>query len=305
MAIGAVGRERVDKFEHADDFRNRAAWRDEVDVVATAPERIVGWYSFPQMYYVQCGLASCRRSHGLGFLVLLADGTETNIGGHCGRKHVEKAVWSNIFKTFTATQKTQSQLEVIGRVLARKDETLAKARALLERVIPAATSVQRIVAEVYKDKGLQRAFDDARKSGGDLIYYRHATERERELNPRAQTVPVRVGRLDGNAAHAGSTVIQELRYKVIAHLEDLEPDGMVAMKAKELDRYTKFIGDMDPIIRRAGYFLDDAARFIRRQNWDAFETFCRDSGMEITSKALTAFAAINIAVSEPAPDWTQ
>ncbi|SFO67485.1 hypothetical protein SAMN05216567_1022 [Variovorax sp. OK605] len=80
---------------------------------------------------------------------------------------------------------------------------------------------------------------------------------------------------------------------------------MLKFKGKELERYTKFIGEMGNTVRRGQSFLDDAARFLRPQNWVMFEQFCRMSKVRFGDKGEQAFKTITDHVSRPTPLWIQ
>lgn len=298
------GRDRLLRFEKAEDFMSRKMWLRDVDAKVNPPIRILGGYHFPTERHLACGLSGCRHMHGHGFLVLLKDGHETHIGRFCGRTHVG-AIWEELEHEFKATEKAQAQMDVIADVLAKKDETLKTAKALLELVRPAEDDVAAIRSQLSRDSAVERAFTTVSKLGGQLTYHRFPTERERDLNPGIRTIEESIGRMDGLAAASSLGIGGILENRVIAHLEGLDTKAMLKFKGKELDRYTRFISDMSNTLRRAQHFLNDAAKFIRPQNWQMFEQFCQKTKAQYGDKGEEALKIIAAKVTGPAPPWVK
>lgn len=73
------------QFNSPDEFRARPFYRDDVTPPGVKPTRILGSYRFGEP--VRCGLKGCTQTHEHGYLVLIADGTETNTGWDCGLDH--------------------------------------------------------------------------------------------------------------------------------------------------------------------------------------------------------------------------
>lgn len=297
------GRDRLLKFERAEDFMARKNWVNDIDAKSNRPVKILGGYHFPTERQLPCGLSGCKHMHGHGFLVQLEDGHETHIGRYCGRTHVG-AVWEELQREFVATEKTQARMDVISDALGKKNETLKLARTLLELANPAVSDVEVIRFALAKDYALERAFKNVVKLGGQLTYHRLPTERERDLNPGIRTVAMPIGRMDGLSA-ANNHEIGQLLARVVSHLESLDTSVMLKFKDKELERYTRFIGDMGNTVRRAQSFLSDAARFMRPANWVMFEDFCRKTQVRFEDDGEKAFKIIAEHVDRPAPSWVR
>lgn len=256
----------------------RPNWRRDVDVKVAPPTKILGGYNFPKALWLQCGLASCHALHGAGYLTLLADGTETHIGSYCGRTHLG-AAWQEMESKFQAARKTEAQFDAIKGVLDRRNELLQKAKNLRERCSAASSSVSEIESQLARDRAIQRAMSEIVKLGGKLSFTRSPTEAERAYNRAQRFVLVQLGRIDGAAALGKSNLVDALKASVIDHLEAFDMSHLLKLKGKELDRHAKFIGNMESTIRRAEYYLRDSARLLQASNWEAFENYCRDSGM--------------------------
>jgi hypothetical protein len=296
--------ERLPRFEKPGDFMSRPAWRNDVDVKATPPVKIIGGYDFPKEMYLACGLASCHAPHGIGFLTLLTDGTETHIGSHCGKTHLG-AVWDDMKHKFDVARKAQAQIGVIEGVLSRRNEMLSSARDLLARCLQASAAIASIEIQANQDKAISRALASVVKLGGALSYTRNTTEDERALSPKARTVTVRVGHMDGLAALGKGGLDKALQTTVIDHLEGFDAGHLIGLKGKELDRHARFIGEMDATLRRAKYFIRDAAKMMRPANWAAFETYCRDSGLvKFGDRGPELFQAIQRAANVTTP-WAE
>ena len=50
-------------------------------------DSVIGMYTAPNK--VICGLQSCKTPHNKGFVILTADGVETNIGQVCGKENFQ------------------------------------------------------------------------------------------------------------------------------------------------------------------------------------------------------------------------
>ncbi|GEM_PF-4913981 len=72
-------------FGTAEEFRARPFYRDDVVPTGQKPSQIVGSYRLPTP--VRCGLKGCDQTHDHGYVVLVADGAETNTGWDCGMDH--------------------------------------------------------------------------------------------------------------------------------------------------------------------------------------------------------------------------
>ncbi|WJJ93765.1 hypothetical protein [Neopusillimonas aromaticivorans] len=87
-------------------------------------------YHFDEPY--PCGLASCRQPHQHGYLVITVDGTETNVGQHCG-----KTIFGDDFEIKANTRRRSAdrkyQLDILHRALADKNKHLARTGELYNR----------------------------------------------------------------------------------------------------------------------------------------------------------------------------
>jgi hypothetical protein len=73
------------RFRAPDEFRSRPSFRHDVAPPGIRPEKMLASYRFEQP--VSCGILGCTQLHDHGYLVQLADGTETNTGWDCGLDH--------------------------------------------------------------------------------------------------------------------------------------------------------------------------------------------------------------------------
>lgn len=76
------GLQRIEKF---DDVYEMPGFVVDVNPKTVKLEEIIGNYN--ELEFVVCGLSSCHRKHGKGYLVRIADGSITNIGKDCGKTH--------------------------------------------------------------------------------------------------------------------------------------------------------------------------------------------------------------------------
>lgn len=69
-----------------DDIYNRAKYADDIDSTKTQLLDVIAPYRGLQPAR-PCGLTNCHTPHNNGYLIVTADGRETNIGDDCGKKH--------------------------------------------------------------------------------------------------------------------------------------------------------------------------------------------------------------------------
>ena len=75
----------LQRIENFNDVYEIPGFRVDVDPKAVILETIIGNYT--ESDFVRCGLSSCHKKHGKGYLVKIEDGTVTNIGKDCGKTH--------------------------------------------------------------------------------------------------------------------------------------------------------------------------------------------------------------------------
>lgn len=261
---------RLLRFSTPSEFRDRAAFADGLNPNTTGLERIIGGYSFPQDLYVRCGLSTCRRTHGRGFLVQTADGRETNIGRDCGRTHFG-ARWEELERTFSKRQDIEARQDRIQELLRNRDELLERSRQLLEPVRRSEAAVKRVLGEVGKEKALHLAFRNSVRERGVLSFDRQLTEQQRQMTGSpGRFVKEVVGHLHGIRATESKDLGNRLHYEVIEQLRSITPGAMQELKDKALDAKVKWIGELESLLSLIPEFIRDAARFTSTANWAGF-----------------------------------
>ena len=94
--------------------------------------RILGTYTLNPK--VKCGISQCGQIHHSGYLVLLSNGSETNIGNTCGKNH---------FGTDFANSK-----KIINQVKTEK-EYLERVKDFIERI----DTIEKEIIEIQNPKG--------------------------------------------------------------------------------------------------------------------------------------------------------
>lgn len=69
-----------------EDIYSRARYADDIDSTKTQLLDVIAPYRGLQPQK-PCGLTNCHTPHNNGYLIVTADGRETNIGDDCGKKH--------------------------------------------------------------------------------------------------------------------------------------------------------------------------------------------------------------------------
>src|SRR5690606_14059172 len=112
------------------DLISRPAYNPCLEAVESKLAEVLAPYHFDEPY--PCGLASCRQPHQHGYLVITVDGTETNVGQHCG-----KTIFGDDFEIKANTQRRRAerkyQLDVLHGALADKNKHLARISELYNR----------------------------------------------------------------------------------------------------------------------------------------------------------------------------
>lgn len=270
------------RFENAEDFRRRARFREHVEVKGRYLAGYIGDYDFPKSQWLNCGL-TCKRLHGAGFVVLLDNGIETNIGNCCGKSHFGLD-WDEMTRKCDEDRTRAVKLDLVSKGMTERDKTLAAARALRMKVHAADVELKPIREMVESDPALRRAFARCCKAYGALFHDRYLTEDERAMSPGQTTIREKIGTIDGYAAAPENDLDRELRVDVIDALEAMQPIDVARATEKQLAERLRQIRAREGIIQRAELFVADAKRLLRKSNWVALETLCATARLGVSRK---------------------
>lgn len=93
-----------------DQIESRPGFVRDLDPAQHKLSSVIGRYALKDE--VRCGLSNCRQPHSKGYIVVTADGCETNIGKDCGKRYfgVEFETLSKKFNRDIAEQENRSRI---------------------------------------------------------------------------------------------------------------------------------------------------------------------------------------------------
>ncbi len=93
-----------------DQIESRPGFVRDFDPAQHKLSSVIGRYALKDE--VRCGLSNCRQPHSKGYIVVTADGCETNIGKDCGKRYfgVEFETLSKKFDRDIAEQENRSRI---------------------------------------------------------------------------------------------------------------------------------------------------------------------------------------------------
>lgn len=99
------------RIESWEEVISRPGFVADLDPSTVELKAMIGSYLFKD--HVKCGLSSCHQPHGRGYLVTTIDGSETNIGKDCGKKHfdVDFETMRNAYERDLRNKERREQLE--------------------------------------------------------------------------------------------------------------------------------------------------------------------------------------------------
>jgi hypothetical protein len=256
------------------DILDRPGFKPDIDPHEVGIKAIIGSYMFKD--FIPCGLSTCHQPHGRGYLVVLVNGQETNIGNGCGKTH-----FSVDFETmrvrFDKDVREKEQRERLIAALHQLPATQARVTSSIE----ASKNVnKRCQALVTLSKGVPQVIVDrmtqmARARNGALTSTRLATERERDQMKETGQLPKdgpayvteTIGIIDGIAAlYPENNLRTILVTNLDAPLADFAKVDVDVLTAHELAHWAKWIDSVEPNLKAAEEALAFGNRLLERDN---------------------------------------
>jgi len=224
-----------------------------------------------------CGLRTCRREHGTGFLVVLKNGTETHIGKDCGVTHFGEEAFSLLHGAFKRTinmnayrenieaakQEIPNWRNRIQKIRSEGDPNAEKCHRELRRWMtarfdePTQRGLKRLAASgngwITEDRKLD---DEQRHLGGSGMY-----------SGRSSFVTENVYLIPGIKAVSNYHRLSSKRLDgfvlELAELERLDPS---TAGQNTLSRWNRKVGQIDNRIQLLSDVLADCRRFLIPSN---------------------------------------
>lgn len=238
-------------------------------------KQILGKYEF--LTHQKCGLSNCGTPHGKGYIVETASGKLTNIGSYCGKKHfsVEFENLSREFDRYYRDYKAREKIETFSRSINSQfaaikniendfgsiDNTYkiqqffkGKSKECPEIITQ---KLSKMVKEndpsIYLDKRLSDEEVELRKASGQKNIPRY----ERIAIDRLTGLPFLHDYNDLRLLYA-----VEFK-KPIEEISILDIDSLIS---RDLDFWSKKIGELDGTIRRIREVMQDSQDFLKSEN---------------------------------------
>ncbi|WP_201565553.1 hypothetical protein [Psychrobacter immobilis] len=238
-------------------------------------KQILGKYEF--LTYEKCGLSNCGTPHGKGYIVETTSGKLTNIGSYCGKKHfsVEFENLSRDFDRYYRDHKARERIETFQRTINSKLSEVANIENDFGSIDTAykiqqffkgksknhlKTIVQRLSKmvkdndpNIYIDKMLSKEEINAREVSG-----------QKNIPKYERVVTDSITGLDFLYEYNDLRLLYVIEFK--NPLEEIEKLNVDNLLSRDLDFWSKKIGEIDGNIRRIREVMEEGYKFLQLEN---------------------------------------
>lgn len=275
------------------DFDSRERYTTSIDPKSSQLVAVLSPYRFKDK--IHCGLTSCRTPHNFGYLILTADGRETNIGNDCGRKHFGKEFTTqrNIEEK---KRKRLQQIQTLKNIHCNKEELLRRIADLGNRPYGVAWLLrsrislpQAITPQLYHQLNAR-----ARRGDTEVSEIRERSDKEikrlQELNPGSKRDKWRyeathVGTftgLEGLAFEASSVFVIGLEQK----LRILLASDIDRLSGKELSVWVNWSNGIEHAFQQTEAALLSFGQFFQSANFKLLPHLTTDENLKRKLAAL-------------------
>jgi hypothetical protein len=291
------------RFRTAEEFRNRDAYRYDLDPDAHKLQEIIGDYKLNKAEQLQCGLKGCHSWHWHGYVVRTADGLETNIGRDCGKTHF-KVNWGEVHSAFDRAAEARDTQEWLENMVRQRDALQARANAFFVVIFNRTEEVRQIVARISKEPALYQALQVAVRTGGVI-------QAEREISAedaKARGIPEsqrryleNVGRIFGiealqpgykKGSLKGDDILAKLKSQVMATLSRLSSGSLKALNRRQQKERVKELETVNALLAEAERHVDITRRFLTPANVREIGKLQVHKPNERTKRILQQFATL-------------
>lgn len=238
-------------------------------------KQILGKYEFPT--YEKCGLSNCGTPHGKGYIVETVTGKLTNIGSYCGNKHfsVEFENLSRDFDRYYRDYKARERIETFQRTINSKFSEVASIENDFGSIDTAykiqhffkgksknhpKTIIQKLRKmvkdndpNIYIDKMLSEEEIDAREASG-----------QKNVSRYERVVKDSITGLNFLYEYNDLRLLYVIEFK--NPLEEIQKLNVDNLLSKDLDFWSKKIGEIDGNIRRIREVMEEGYNFLQLGN---------------------------------------
>lgn len=265
------------RIESWEDVVGRPGFVIDLDPSTIELKAIIGSYIFKD--HVKCGLSSCHQPHGRGYLVTTKDGSETNIGKDCGKKHfaVDFEQLRNAYDRDFRNKERREQLEIL---LSRTPAYLEMISDIRSGPMGADSLYKDIQALTMRGRGVpdeivERLLQMARARDGRISIQREATTQEIEnleaihgkKVERPHYIDVEAGHLSGIAAlYPEHNLKNILIFDVLENLKRLQGLEVSVLSDQELLKLSKWATDLDSKLNTVRRAIREAKSLLAQAN---------------------------------------
>ncbi|WP_338659155.1 hypothetical protein [Yersinia intermedia] len=256
-----------------DHISARPNFVNDLDVNNKKLEKIIGYYDSTQKR--TCGLNNCHTPHFKGYIVVTNDGSETNIGNHCGKKYFDvdfENMSSEFINALEYEQLKAAAIKAKGNIfdLWNKINTLTvgakninwaitKFRALNDDNVIGTTAYRRLRTMVANRTG-------------NVLFARPPTQDEIDYavsanQPAPQSVDVVVGQISNIDCLSRENNLEDLFEKsirgAVQQLQDCDPQKKSRTQLRPI---VNGISSLDRNMDMAIQKLELARQFLRKEN---------------------------------------
>lgn len=257
-----------------EDIFSRERYQDGLDPKQFKPIKMIAPYSDLRPLK-PCGLVGCRQGHGEGCLIRAENGTETNIGGTCGRKYFpeEMGRLRNAYKRKVNINQYRS---LITEYKENLPDIRNRIRELTERD-PSPTKIvegmKRTLTQLLDD-ATSKAIIERSRQKKPTVYRQVALDPE-ELEAARATGSRATHREEQVFSIAGLSAVkhyhkinQYMRKDLGTELSDFSDFDVSAAGHDELKVQYNWTKKINKRIKEVEELMDECIRFLSRPNWD-------------------------------------
>lgn len=269
------------RVEGWDEIEVRPGFVRDLNPAEHKLESIIGRYLFKQK--IRCGLSNCHTPHAKGYIVVTADGHETNIGKDCGKTYfgVDFEALSKKFDRDTTAAENRERLKSFSFQLEELEHKIAE----LRRSKYGADWVHKHTRPLLNQNGgcpeeiLRRISSMIKTRSNVLSMQRQATEREvenleaieRRKFSRPHYIDVPIAELIGiEALYPENDLRNLLVLDLETNVKEFREKDIDVLTYEELGHWAKWISSVDITIEKATSVVSQGRKLLGTKNLEPF-----------------------------------
>jgi hypothetical protein len=301
------------RFRTAAEFRDRPAYRYDLDSDAHKLQEIIGDYEFNKAEQLQCGLKGCHSWHWHGYVARTTDGFETNMGRDCGKTHF-KVHWTEVHSRFDRAAEARDTQEWLENMVRQREALRARANSFYVVISNRTNEVREIVDRLRKEPALYWALQSVVRAGGTIQVEREISSEDakaRGIPDSQRRYLENVGRIYGIEvlqpgykpnALKGDDVLVKLRAQVMATLSRLSSSSLKALNHRQQKERVKALEAVNLLLAEAEQHVNITRRFLTPANLRELGKLPISRPNERARRILQHFATLGESAPQRQPD---